>query len=200
MSDQQRKPRTLSILLIIFFHSTATTLDDNIAKAEISDMIDNGDAIALSNLSVEQLSEYGVRSKNDLSEFFDEATIAYIENKPPPILYDEAMATYRQKLKRFEELEKYMAESGITYPYEMHRRLAERSDLRYISISDMIIDSHPASNILENFDRYQSGTEFGDKFGNLSEIAMSSYYRHTAKFLDELDDPFESLKNTRTNF
>ena len=191
MSDQQRKTQDFVDSINNLFHSTATTLDDNIAKAEISDMIDNGDAIALSNLSVEQLSEYGVRSKDDLREFFDEATIAYIENKPPPILYDEAMATYRQKLKRFEELEKYIAESGITYPYEMHRRLAERGDLRNLNLSDMIVDSHPASDILENFQSYQSGTKFGDKFGDISQLAMSSYYRHTAKFLDELDDPFE---------
>ena len=138
-----------------------------------------------------ELKDKGI-TVDQFDEFIAEASILYAKDKTPSLIYDESMAEYRKKLLRFQELENHMAESGI-----MDRRLAERGDLRNLSnlnLSDMIIDNHPASDILKNFDSYQSGTEFGDKFGNLSEIVMSTYYRHTAKFLDELDDPFESLK------
>ena len=174
---------------------TDTPLTDQIALAQSIEMVENGDLVSIHNMSDEQLAEYGIRKKNNIDEFYNDAIVDYNLNNVDNAEYDESMGKYRQKLKRFQELEKHMAEQGITYDSELDRTFVDRNPTPDLNLNQMIIASSPNRDILNDFEAYLQSSQVRKKL-SLAQLPMTTYYRNSGALVDEWADTFEPIAHS----
>ena len=159
-------------------------IDDQIALTHSIEMVENGDLVPLHNMSDEQLSEYGIRKKDNIAEFYNDAIIQYVTDKAHNQIYDSAMAEYRQKLQRFQELEKYMAEQGISYKSELDRDYPGRKGF---NLHRIVMDTNPNKEILEAFDNNLNKIDGRARLAP-EQMPMTTYYRRSGALLDEWEN------------